>query len=195
MCRNVANQWLNGAGCPPADVGYEYINVSASNMLSAPGVVRSSPLGRCCTPQIDDCWPAMSRSPSGELLADPERFPGGLKAVADYVHGKGLKLGTYLDIGTTTCGGFPGFNVSALDDQGPEPQYVKDIKALAAAGIDSLKVDGCNADPRVMNITYPKLGDALNATGRPILYSCSWPDYVRSSFGNGAVRELRLLRI
>ena len=131
----------------------------------------------------------MSRSPSGELLADPDRFPGGLKAVADYVHSKGLKLGTYLDIGTTTCGGFPGFNVSALDDQGPEPQYVKDIKALAAAGIDSLKVDGCNADPRVMNITYPKLGDALNATGRPILYSCSWPDYVRSSFGNGAVRE------
>ena len=137
----------------------------------------------------------MSRSPSGELLADPDRFPGGLKAVADYVHGKGLKLGTYLDIGTTTCGGFPGFNVSALDDQGPEPQYVKDIKALAAAGIDSLKVDGCNADPRVMNVTYPKLGDALNATGRPILYSCSWPDYVRSSFGNGAVRELRLPRI
>ena len=50
---------------------------------------------------------------------------------------------------------------------------------MASWGIDSLKVDGCNQDPASMNITYPKLGRALNATGRPILYSCSWPDYVR----------------
>eukprot|EP00747_Dinoflagellata_sp_TGD_P205929 gnl/TRDRNA2_/TRDRNA2_79668_c1_seq1.p1 gnl/TRDRNA2_/TRDRNA2_79668_c1~~gnl/TRDRNA2_/TRDRNA2_79668_c1_seq1.p1 ORF type:complete len:296 (-),score=53.70 gnl/TRDRNA2_/TRDRNA2_79668_c1_seq1:133-990(-) len=59
---------------------------------------------------------------------------------------------------------------------------------MAAAGIDSLKVDGCNADPAVMNITYPKLGAALNATGRTILYSCSWPDYVISKFGSAAVQ-------
>lgn len=155
----------------------------------------------------------MARNRDGDLIADPTRFPSGLKALADYVHGKGLKLGTYSDIGSSTCGGFPAMNVSAVDDQGrarqyyyscqlqltcapllrvfaagPEPQYVKDVKMLADAGIDSLKVDGCNADPAVMNITYPKLGAALNATGRPILYSCSWPDYVASKFGNTAVQ-------
>jgi hypothetical protein len=111
-----------------------------------------------------------------------------LTALADYVHAKGLKLGTYSDIGASTCGGFPAMNVSAVDDQGPEPQYVRDVKMLAAAGIDSLKIDGCNADPATMNITYPKLGAALNASGRPILYSCSWPDYVASKYGNGAVQ-------
>ena len=130
----------------------------------------------------------MARNAQGDLIADPVRFPHGLKWLADYVHAKGLKLGTYSDIGSTTCGGFPALNVSALDDQGPEPQYVKDVKMMAAAGIDSLKVDGCNADPAVMNITYPKLGAALNATGRTILYSCSWPDYVASKYGNAAVQ-------
>lgn len=133
------------------DAGYEYVN-------------------------IDDCWPALQRGPNGELLADPQRFPHGIAALADYVHAKGLKLGIYLDIGTQTCGGYPGFNVTT--DKSND-QYIKDINLLASWGIDSLKVDGCNADVASMNLTYPKLGAALNETGRPILYSCSWPDYVR----------------
>ncbi|GAB3973156.1 hypothetical protein GCM10029978_051850 [Actinoallomurus acanthiterrae] len=54
---------------------------------------------------IDDCWMASSRDSSGHLQADPTRFPSGIKAVADYVHGKGLKLGVYESAGTATCAG------------------------------------------------------------------------------------------
>lgn len=133
------------------DRGYEYVN-------------------------IDDCWPAMARGPNNELVADPIRFPHGIQALADYVHGKGLKLGIYLDVGTLTCGGYPGFNIT----QDPRnTQYQRDVQLLASWGVDSLKADGCYADPAIMNVTYPLLSQALNATGRPILFSCSWPDYVR----------------
>ena len=136
------------------DVGYEYVN-------------------------IDDCWNT-DRGPSNELVADPSRFPSGIRALAAYVHARGLKLGIYLDIGTATCCGLPAFNVPWKAND-TNTQYISDVNQLASWGIDSLKVDGCNADPTTMNITYPKLSKALNATGRPILYACSWPDYMRGA--------------
>ena len=58
--------------------------------------------------QIDDCWSAAERR-DGRLVADPVRFPSGIKALADYVHSKGMQLGIYGDIGSKTCGGFIGF--------------------------------------------------------------------------------------
>ncbi|KAL6074817.1 Alpha-galactosidase A [Balamuthia mandrillaris] len=156
-----------------AKVGYQYVN-------------------------IDDCWPALERDSQGNLQADPIRFPGGIKAVADYVHAKGLKLGLYLDIGSKTCAGYPGFDVptstSYEQDVASHQQYLKDVQLMASWGIDSLKVDGCYAEAATMNITYPKLSMALNATGRPILYSCSWPDYVRISLGDQAVQFDLLVR-
>ena len=51
---------------------------------------------------IDDCW-QVSRAADGTIVADPERFPSGMKALADYVHSKGLKFGLYSDAGTKTC--------------------------------------------------------------------------------------------
>ena len=57
---------------------------------------------------IDDCWMAKERSPNGQLQADPKRFPHGIKALADYIHSKGLKFGIYADFGTKTCEGYPG---------------------------------------------------------------------------------------
>src|SRR5687767_3703842 len=57
---------------------------------------------------IDDGWEAKERDRHGELVADPERFPGGIQALAEHVHGLGLKFGIYTDAGTATCQGFPG---------------------------------------------------------------------------------------
>ncbi|KAK7503870.1 hypothetical protein BaRGS_00004993 [Batillaria attramentaria] len=116
---------------------------------------------------IDDCWPAKERDANGSLVADPDRFPSGMKALADYVHAKGLKLGIYSDMGYKTCGGYPGSKF-----------YIEqDAQTFAAWGIDSLKLDGCNSAIDDFPIGYPIMGAELNKTGRPILYSCSWPAY------------------
>lgn len=120
---------------------------------------------------VDDCWALRKRNASGALVPDPSRWPRGIKSAIDYVHEKGLLFGLYGDIGTATCEGFPG-------NQG---HFEQDAAQLAAWGVDAYKVDGCNADTHQMNAAYPALGRALNRTGRPIIYSCSWPDYLRSS--------------
>ncbi len=57
---------------------------------------------------IDDCWSLRKRDEEGRLIADPEKFPHGMKAVADYVHSKGLKFGMYSCAGNLTCAGYPG---------------------------------------------------------------------------------------
>src|SRR4051812_36592670 len=78
---------------------------------------------------IDDCWSTMARDSAGNLVADPAKFPNGMKALADYVHSKGLKLGIYGEAGSTTCAGYPG-------SLGHETQ---DAKLWASWGIDLLK--------------------------------------------------------
>jgi hypothetical protein len=117
---------------------------------------------------IDDCWGQMERDPnSGKLVEDRTRFPSGLKHLSRTLHSWGLRLGLYGDIGTKTCVGYPGF----------QSHFELDAQTLAwDFEIDSIKVDACNADEDLFNITYPAFGAALNRTGRPILYSCSWPN-------------------
>ncbi len=113
---------------------------------------------------IDDCW-QVSRDPSGTIVADPARFPSGIKALADYVHGKGLKLGIYTDAGTGTCEKRPG----SLNHE------VQDAKTYASWGIDYVKIDWCNAEGLDPEVQYAKLRDALANSGRPIVFSiCNW---------------------
>lgn len=121
---------------------------------------------------IDDCWMSKQRDPNTKRLeADPIRFKSGIKALADYVHSKGLKLGIYQDCGIKTCAGYPG----SLN------YYDVDTQAYAEWGVDMLKLDGCYSDPKDMDALYPQMTAALNKTGKPIIYSCSWPDYQRAS--------------
>lgn len=129
---------------------------------------------------LDDDW-ALNRTAEGVLVADPARFKGGtLKSLADYVHNKGLRFGTYTDRGTLTCGRRPG----ALGHE------EIDAKTYASWGVDYLKEDSCNAsgDHDTAFKEYRAMRDALNATGRPILFSlCGWnPWYapVGTSIGN-----------
>lgn len=115
---------------------------------------------------IDDYWVG-GRNAKNELFPDPVRFPNGMKALADYVHSKGLKLGIYSDAASLTCGGVTGsYN---FEEQ--------DANTFAAWGIDYLKYDYCNAPDDVTSAfaRYKKMGDALRKTNRPIVYSiCEW---------------------
>jgi alpha-galactosidase len=114
---------------------------------------------------IDDVWHATARDTNGNILADPVRFSHGIKALADYVHSKGLKLGIYSDAGSKTCAGRPG-------SLGHEEQ---DAKTYASWGVDYLKYDWCSTQGLQAPAAYKKMSDALRATGRPILFSlCEW---------------------
>ncbi|WP_177235395.1 NPCBM/NEW2 domain-containing protein [Streptomyces sp. MUSC 14] len=124
------------------DAGYQYVN-------------------------LDDCWALPNRDANGKLVPDPARFPNGIKAVADYVHSKGLKLGIYTSAGIKTCNsaGFPG----ALGHE------YSDAQQFADWGVDYLKYDNCNNLGVDAQVRYRTMRDALRATGRPIVYSiCEW---------------------
>ncbi|MEO8737721.1 MAG: alpha-galactosidase [Edaphobacter sp.] len=114
---------------------------------------------------IDDCWQT-GRDADGNIIVDKEKFPTGIKALADYIHSKGLKFGIYTDAGTKTCAGRPG-------SIGHEYQ---DARQYAAWGVDYLKEDWCNTLPgQNSEASYTLMRDALKASGRPILFSiCEW---------------------
>ncbi|XP_045203210.2 alpha-N-acetylgalactosaminidase-like isoform X2 [Mercenaria mercenaria] len=117
---------------------------------------------------IDDCWMTKQRDKKGSLVPDPKRFPHGIKYLADHIHSKGLKMGIYEDFGTKTCGGYPGSKF----------YLQKDAETFAAWGVDMLKLDGCYTNKGDYDYGYPIMEFFLNRTGRPMLYSCSWPAYI-----------------
>jgi alpha-galactosidase len=113
---------------------------------------------------IDDCW-QVKRDADGTIVADPQRFPSGIKALGDYVHSKGLLFGIYSDAGSKTCQGRPG-------SRGYEYQ---DARTYASWGVDYLKYDWCSAERQDTIESYNLMSKALKATGRPILFSlCEW---------------------
>jgi alpha-galactosidase len=113
---------------------------------------------------IDDCW-QVGRDASGSIVVDAQRFPSGIKAVADYVHSKSLKFGIYSDAGLKTCAGRPG-------SAGHEYQ---DALQYAAWGVDYLKYDWCHTGKANAEWAYATMRDALKAAGRPIVFSmCEW---------------------
>jgi alpha-galactosidase len=113
---------------------------------------------------IDDCW-QKSRDENGNIVADPERFPSGIKALADDLHAKGLKFGIYSDAGALTCGGRPG-------SAGHEFQ---DARQYAKWGVDYLKYDWCYTGTRDAEAAYTIMAKALRESGRDIVLSiCEW---------------------
>lgn len=113
---------------------------------------------------IDDCW-QIDRDKDGEIVVDKDRFPGGIKALADYIHAKGLKFGIYSCAGTKTCAGRPG-------GRGHEFQ---DARTYARWGVDYLKYDWCNTTTQDAKASYSTMRDGLFAAGRPIVFSlCEW---------------------
>ncbi len=113
---------------------------------------------------VDDCW-QVSRDADGNIVCDPERFPHGMKYVADYIHSLGLKFGIYSCVGTRTCGGRPA-------SLGHEYQ---DALFYARTGVDYLKYDYCYKQETNGKTAYRLMNHALRMTGRPIVFSmCEW---------------------
>jgi alpha-galactosidase len=112
---------------------------------------------------LDDCWMAPARDASGDLQADPTSFPDGIPQLATYVHGLGLKLGIYLDVGTETCLGRPG----------SEGYVAQDAATIASWGVDFLKLDYCFTNFAPPQPLYAAMHNALLAEGRPIVLSVS----------------------
>ncbi|TLD04320.1 uncharacterized protein PgNI_12038 [Pyricularia grisea] len=128
---------------------------------------------------IDDCWSTMERNSSGYLVADPKKWPRGIKPVVDEIHAKGLKFGLYGSAGTKTCAGYPA-------SQGYQR---KDAELLAEWGVDYWKHDNCYTpcrqglpmtcpEDQVIGNTrtwYGTMRDAILATEKPIFFSlCNW---------------------
>lgn len=115
---------------------------------------------------IDDCWHG-ERDAAGNIQPNAEHFPSGMKALADYVHSKGLKIGIYSDAGAKTCGGRPG-------SRGHEYQ---DALTYANWGIDYVKYDWCDTKGLNAEQAYITMRDAIRKAGRPMLFSiCEWGD-------------------
>lgn len=114
---------------------------------------------------IDDCW-QVSRDAQGNIVADPQRFPNGIKALADYIHSLGLKFGIYSDAGAKTCQGRPA---------GLGHEY-EDARTYASWDVDYLKYDWCYTLPgQDARASYTNIRQALDASGRPIVLSiCEW---------------------
>ncbi|MCB0572291.1 MAG: glycoside hydrolase family 27 protein [Phaeodactylibacter sp.] len=116
---------------------------------------------------LDDGWMARERDEAGNLVADPVKFPGGMKALADYIHARGLKFGLYNCAGSKTCAGYPG-------SRGHEYQ---DARTYASWDVDYLKYDWCNTARLNAEGAYMTMRDALHKAGRPVVFSiCEWGD-------------------
>lgn len=178
------NPW-NAFGC---DITEDVIRESAAAMAGSMKAVGYEYV------VLDDCWMAPARDANGDLMADPIRFPSGIKALAGYVHSLGLKIGIYEDAGLLTCQRLPG----------SYGFYAQDARTFAEWDIDYVKFDWCYANvdnlpyacPRVAGLgpescrdawpsgmgaglnqatAYGMMRDAMEATRRPMVFSiCSW---------------------
>jgi alpha-galactosidase len=149
------NSWNKFQGRVSEELIRETANAMATNGMKAAGYQYVN---------IDDTWQG-ERDAAGNITADKTRFSSGIKALADYVHSKGLKLGIYSDAGARTCAGRPG----------SENHELQDAKTYASWGVDYLKYDWCDVQGLKAPDAYRKMADALRAAGRPILFSlCEW---------------------
>lgn len=142
------------AGLP--DAGYEYVN-------------------------IDEGWWQGTRDSAGNITVDESEWPGGMSAIADYIHGKGLKAGIYTDAGKDGCGYYYPTGRPAAPGSGSEGHYDQDMLQFSKWGFDFVKVDWCGGDAEGLDAptTYAAISeavaDASAATGRPLTLSlCNW---------------------
>jgi hypothetical protein len=138
------------------DAGYQYVN-------------------------IDEGWWQGTRDSAGNITADTKEWPGGMKAIADYIHSKGLKAGIYTDAGRDGCGYYFPTGRPAAPGSGSEGHYDQDFLQFSKWGFDFVKVDWCGGDAEGLDArgTYQAISDAIARataqTGRPMVLSvCNW---------------------
>ncbi|MFJ7215005.1 glycoside hydrolase family 27 protein [Amycolatopsis sp. NPDC098790] len=130
---------------------------------------------------IDEGWWQGTRNSAGDITVDEEEWPGGMKAIADYLHGKGLKAGIYTDAGRDGCGYYFPTGRPAAPGSGSEGHYLQDMLQFQRWGFDFVKVDWCGGDAEGLDpaSTYRAISDANQAataqTGRTLTLSiCNW---------------------
>jgi hypothetical protein len=138
------------------DAGYQYVN-------------------------IDEGWWQGTRDSAGNITVDTAEWPGGMKAIADYIHGKGLKAGIYTDAGRDGCGYYYPTGRPAAPGSGSEGHYDQDFLQFSKWGFDFVKVDWCGGDKEGLNAksAYQAISDSISKasaqTGRPLVLSiCNW---------------------
>ena len=144
-----------------------------ATVLETASILRTSGLAQLgyAFLNLDDCWIAQNRSAEGKLVADPTRFPHGMPFLASQLHAQGLKLGLYASASLLTCRNFPG-------SQGFEEV---DAATFAEYGADFVKLDSCGGvlatGAEAWVNQYTRWSNALAASGRDIVFSCSWAFY------------------
>jgi hypothetical protein len=130
---------------------------------------------------IDEGWWQGTRDSAGNITVDTAEWPGGMQAIADYLHGKGLKAGIYTDAGRDGCGYYFPTGRPAAPGSGSEGHYLQDMLQFQRWGFDFVKVDWCGGDAEGLDpqSTYRAISDANQAataqTGRPLTLSiCNW---------------------
>ncbi|GAA0577782.1 RICIN domain-containing protein [Paractinoplanes ferrugineus] len=138
------------------DAGYQYVN-------------------------IDEGWWQGTRDSAGNFTVDPADWPGGMAAIADYIHSKGLKAGIYTDAGRDGCGYYYPTGRPAAPGSGSEGHYDQDFLQFSRWGFDFVKVDWCGGNAEGLNpqSAYTAISDSIARataqTGRPMVLSvCSW---------------------
>ncbi|MET8763154.1 ricin-type beta-trefoil lectin domain protein [Lentzea sp. NPDC004782] len=138
------------------DAGYEYVN-------------------------IDEGWWKGTRDSAGGITVDTAQWPGGMSAVVDYIHSRGLKAGIYTDAGRNGCGYYYPTGHPAYPGTGSEGHYDQDFLQFSRWGFDYVKVDWCGGSKEGLNAagTYTAISDAIARataqTGRPMVFSvCEW---------------------
>ena len=138
------------------DAGYQYVN-------------------------IDEGWWQGTRDSAGNITVDPNDWPGGMQAIADYIHSKGLKAGIYTDAGKNGCGYYYPTGRPAAPGSGSEGHYDQDFLQFSRWGFDFVKVDWCGGNAEGLNpqTTYQAISDSIGRataqTGRPMVLSiCDW---------------------
>jgi len=148
------NSW-NCWGCA---VTAEHIKAAADAMASS-GLINHG----WTYINIDDCWHGR-RDPNTGVINSNEKFPD-MKALCEYVHSRGLRIGLYTDCGLKTCAGY----------EGSEGHELSDMMRYAEWGFDYVKIDWCYCENKDPNKTYKSFGDALKQVPRDIIFSiCNW---------------------
>jgi hypothetical protein len=132
---------------------------------------------------IDEGWWQGTRDASGNITIDTSEWPGGMQAIADYIHGLGLKAGIYSDAGKDGCGYYYPTGRPAAPGSGSEGHYDQDFLQFSKWGFDFVKVDWCGGSKEGLDAktAYQSISDAIKKattqTGRPMVFSvCNWGD-------------------
>lgn len=173
------NNW-NSLGC---DVSESLLLATANNLVS----LGLRDIGYNYV-VLDDCWQGDGRDSNRKIKVNLDCFPHGMKWVSDQIHSQNLLYGMYSSAGEMTCAKFEG----SLDFE------TEDAESYASWGVDYLKYDNCFSRGRIGTAEvsfnrYNTMAKALNATGRPILYSlCQWGEDLVMSWGFSIANSYRI---